>query len=49
MQYIFKGLLAIRNIMQSSNLFGQIIIEIIYVEETMSSRHSHAHLSYFSF
>lgn len=49
LQYIFKGLLAIRNIMQSSNSVGQIIIEIIYVEETMSSRHSHVHLSYFSF
>lgn len=49
LQYIFKGLLAIRNIMQSSNSVGQIIIEIIYVEEAMSSRHSHVHLSYFSF
>lgn len=49
LQYIFKGLQAIRNIMQSLNSVGQIIIEIIYVEETMSSRHSHVHLSYFSF
>lgn len=38
LQYIFKGLLAIRNTMQSSNSVGQIIIKIIYVEVTVSSR-----------
>lgn len=38
LQYIFKGLLAIPRFIQQ-------LLRFIYVEETMSSRHSHVHLS----